>query len=180
MTTLSCAFVGHYPIRFRFGYDEEDWRCQRLKLEIIRQIMILYQNGVTDFYTNCEIGPPMWGAEAVLALMDKLKSLRLYCVIPYEEQATKWTPDLRDRYFTILEKCTAVHTIENHLTKESYRLSGKYMVDHTNFVLAVYDNQVTSLLEPVSFTIQDAKAMHRGIIYIHPDTAQVTPIRIEV
>lgn len=180
MTTLSCAMVGHHPARFQFGYDEEDWRCQRIKLELIRQIVILYQNGVTDFYTSCEVGPPMWGAEAVLALMDKLKGLRLHCVIPFEEQATKWTPDWRNRYFSILAASTSVHMTQNRLTNESYRLCGKYQIDHANFVLAVYDTRLTSPLDPVSSTIQDAKDANRGIIYIHPDTAQVTPIRIEV
>lgn len=180
MTTLSCAFLGHHPMRFRFGYDEEDPHCQGIKLEMIRQILILYQNGVTHFYTNCEVGPPMWGAEAVLALMDKLKLLQLSCILPYEEQAAKWTPDLRDRYFTILQKCSDTHMVETHLTNQSYRLCGKYQVEHANFVLAVYDTSVTSPLEPVSFTMHDAKQAHRGIIYIHPDSAQVTPIRIEV
>lgn len=179
MTNMSCALIGQHPMRFQFGYDEDDALCHRIKLEMIRQILILYQNGVTDFFTNCETGPPMWGAEAIIALMDKLKTIRLFCAIPYEEQATKWTPDLRDRYFNILEKCTDSCYIQKQLTQDSYRLCGNYLVEHSNFVLAVYNTKITTTLDPVTAIVNDAKEAGKGIIYIHPDTARVTPIRIE-
>ena len=180
MTAMSCALIGQHPMRFRFGYDEDDVLCHKIKLEMVRQILILYQNGVTSFFTDCETGPSMWGAEAIIALMDKLKSIKLFCAIPYEEQATKWSPDLRDRYFNILEKCTGSVYTQRHLDSDCYRICGKYLVDHSNFVLAVYDTNLITTLDPVTAIVNDAKEAGKGIIYIHPDTAQITPIRIEV
>ena len=36
-------------MRFPWGFDEEDDRCQKLKMELAQQIMALRQRGVTQF-----------------------------------------------------------------------------------------------------------------------------------
>ena len=52
----SCAFTGHRPTRFSFKYDEEHPDCTQLKNVLGEQIALLYQQGVTDFYTGCALG----------------------------------------------------------------------------------------------------------------------------
>ncbi|OLN30112.1 SLOG family protein [Desulfosporosinus metallidurans] len=64
MDITSCAFVGYHPLRF--GYDEEDSLCISIKQKMLLQILALYENGVTDFCTSCEVGASMWAAEMVL------------------------------------------------------------------------------------------------------------------
>ena len=68
------------------------------------QIMALYQNEVTAFYSNCVPSTPMCVAELGLGLQYRGSDIQLHCVLPYEEQATKWTPQLRNRYFSIVER----------------------------------------------------------------------------
>ena len=41
MRNVACAFTGHRPMKFSFGYDEEDERCIRLKLVMAQQIASL-------------------------------------------------------------------------------------------------------------------------------------------
>ena len=38
--------------------------------------------------------------------------MRLVCVTPFEEQATKWTPQLRERYFDMLADCTDLSCVD--------------------------------------------------------------------
>ncbi len=38
----------------------------------------------------------------------------LFCITPYEEQATKWTPELRERYFDMLVKCSHMTAVYTH------------------------------------------------------------------
>ena len=51
--------------------------------------------GVTEFQVVCDPGVGLYATEIINILREKDKSLRLVCVIPHEEQATKWTPQLR-------------------------------------------------------------------------------------
>lgn len=179
MNNFSCAFAGHNPLRYSFGYDEEDELCLLIKKKILQQILDLYENGVTIFYSNCEVGASMWGAELTLELMKRFPELKLHCVIPFEEQAKKWTPPLRDRYYNILEKCTNNYLISTNFTKDCYLRCNQYLVNHAGFILAVYDNDPILKMEPVTQLITYARKKKRGIISIHPDTAEVTPITIK-
>lgn len=37
----SCAILGHDPMRFAWGFDEEADECRELKLELLQQIIVL-------------------------------------------------------------------------------------------------------------------------------------------
>ena len=102
----SCAILGHNPMRFAWGFDEEAAECHDMKMELAQQIMVLRQQGVTHFSVACDYGVGLYAAELINVLRDNDPELMLFCVTPYEEQATKWTPELRERYFDMLIKCT--------------------------------------------------------------------------
>lgn len=106
----ACAILGHSPMRFAWGFDEEDIRCKRLKLELLRQIAALRLYGVLQFLVACDPGVGLWAAEIINILRDSDPELQLYCILPHEEQVTKWAPYLRERYFEILEQCTYLTT----------------------------------------------------------------------
>ena len=99
--TKSCAILGHSPMRFAWGFDEEAVECHDMKMELAQQIMVLRQQGVTHFSVACDYGVGLYAAELINVLRDNDPELMLFCVTPYEEQATKWTPELRERYFDI-------------------------------------------------------------------------------
>ena len=48
--------IGQHPLRFPWGFDEEDDGCRRMKLEIAQRIMELRQRGVTEFRVVCDPG----------------------------------------------------------------------------------------------------------------------------
>ena len=102
--TKSCAILGHSPMRFAWGFDEEAVECHDMKMELAQQIMVLRQQGVTHFSVACDYGVGLYAAELINVLRDNDPELMLFCVTPYEEQATKWTPELRERYFDMLVK----------------------------------------------------------------------------
>ena len=77
-----------------------------MKLELLQQIMALRQHGVTRFLVACDFGVGLYAAEQINVLRETDPDLMLFCVTPYEEQAAKWAPYLRERYFDMLVKCT--------------------------------------------------------------------------
>ena len=178
MGITTCAFTGHRPNRFKFGYDEEHPDCVKLKLVLLQQIETLYQNGVTRFLTGCALGVDTWTAEIVIGLMELHKNIELFCIIPYEEQAARWSPQQRERYYTILEKSTCNKLICTHYTNDCYSKRNRFLVDYSNILLAVYDTTEKGK-SGTGHTVAYARQKGKGIICIDPDTARVTPITIK-
>ena len=109
--TNSCAIIGCSPLCFPWGFDEEDESCAALKLLLLSRITKLRSDGCLHFHVSMDCGTGLYAAEAINRLQESDEEIALVCYVPYEEQATKWTPDLRDRYFNALAKCTKVETI---------------------------------------------------------------------
>jgi Uncharacterized protein conserved in bacteria len=173
-----CAIIGHNPMRFRFGWDEESSECIRLKLALLQQIQRLRGGGVTQFITACDPGVGLWCGELVNALRDGDDELQLYCILPHEEQATKWAPYLRDRYFEMLEKCTYVQAVAAHKTPDSQLNAYKSIIDRSDIILAVYDS-TSARGDDVDKAMEYAQKKKRPAILIHPDTFKANSILVD-
>ncbi len=163
----NCAFTGHRPMRFIFGYDEEDERCLKLKLEMAQQVEILIRSGVSLFYSGIALGVDQWGAEIVLDLKRPYPNIRLVAVLPCETQADKWSLAQRERYFNLLARADDVITLRTRYTKECMQERNRYMVDHAEHLLAVYDGGGKG---GTAYTVRYAQEKGRQITVIHPDT----------
>ena len=126
-------------MRFPWGFDEEDDRCQKLKMELAQQIMVLRQRGVSQFLTACDCGVGLYAGEIINGLRTTDRDLMLICYIPHEEQATKWAPYLRERYFTMLEKCTLISAVCEVGAPDAQLHAYKKVIDLADVVLGVYD-----------------------------------------
>ena len=87
MVERCCAFTGHRPKKFPWGYDETDVRCVALKRTLSGQIATLVDAGYTDFLSGMAEGSDTWAALAVFALKKENPALKLHCVLPCEGQA---------------------------------------------------------------------------------------------
>ena len=136
---IRCAIIGQYPMRFPWGFDEEDDRCRKLKIELAQQIMALRQSGVSQFLVACDCGVGLYAAEIINGLRTTDQDLILLCYTPHEEQATKWAPYLRERYFTMLEQCTYISVVCEVGTPDAQLRAYRQIIDLADVVLAVYD-----------------------------------------
>ena len=136
---IRCAIIGQNPMRFPWGFDEEDDRCRKLKIELAQQIMALRQSGVSQFLVACDCGVGLYAAEIINGLWTTDRDLMLLCYTPHEEQATKWAPYLRERYFTMLEKCTLISTVCEVGAPDAQLRAYRQIIDLADVVLAVYD-----------------------------------------
>lgn len=140
MRNATCAITGHRPMKFSFGYDEEDEKCKLLKLAMAVQINAVIESHISVFYTGMAQGVDQWGAEIVLAMKRQYPHARLIAVLPCETQANKWLPEQRERYFNTLAECDDVITLNTHYTPQCMLERNRYMVDHADYLLAVYDS----------------------------------------
>lgn len=136
---IRCAIIGQNPLRFPWGFDEEDDRCRKLKMELAQQIMVLRQSGVSQFLTACDCGVGLYTGEIINGLRMTDRDLMLICYTPHEEQATKWAPYLRERYFAMLEKCTLISAVCEVGAPDAQFQAYKKIIDLADVVLAVYD-----------------------------------------
>ncbi len=140
---MRCAVIGQPPMRFPWGFDEEDESCSKMKIGLAQQIMALRQSGVSQFLTACDCGVGLYTGEIVNGLrVTTDHDLMLFCFTPHEEQATKWTPNLRERYFTMLEKCTCISTVCEVGTPDAQMQAYKRIIDMADAVLCVYDTDI--------------------------------------
>ena len=71
MSRTTCAFTGHRPSRFPWGYNEADKDCIVLKEILTSEIIRLTDIGVTQFLSGMAEGVDRWAATIVLALREK-------------------------------------------------------------------------------------------------------------
>ena len=111
MSIKSCAIIAESPLCFPWGFDEEDQNCIAMKFLLLNRISVLRTKGINDFYIALDAGFGLYGSEAIASLKEETQDIHLFCIIPYEEQAVKWSPELRNRYYNVLSKSDEPITI---------------------------------------------------------------------
>lgn len=77
-----CAFTGHRPSKFDFGYDEKNEKCQELKNNLIKQITHLIRNGTTTFLSGMAMCTDLWCTEIVIDFKKQFSKIELVAVLP--------------------------------------------------------------------------------------------------
>ena len=165
---LTCAILGQHPMRFPWGFDEEDEGCRALKLELMQKIMELRQQGVTRFAVVADCGVGLYAGEIVNALRQHDADLMLFVVTPHEEQATKWAPYLRERYFKLLEDCTLMEAASLRQTPDCEYDAYRKIIDYSDMVLAAYD-PATARGDAIDWTMEYAKERARSVALLPTD-----------
>lgn len=171
MEQLICAFTGHRPKSFPWGYNESAPDCAALKKVLAEQITMLADDGITGFISGMALGVDLWAAEIVLDLRMKNPRLRLCCALPCEGQERKWPTRTQERYKAILTQADKTVWVSREYTADCMLKRNRYMVDHASVLLAVYNGAYQS---GTGMTVRYAKSKHRRIILIDPITREVS------
>lgn len=163
---ISCCFSGHRPDKLPWGFDESHPDCIRLKELLLKEILLKYRSGVTRFYTGMAAGVDMWCAELVLYIVKNYPEteLELIGVVPHIGQERSWTPDLRERYFNILENCNETVILRDHYVPGCMQNRNRYLVDNSSYLIAV----ISESKGGTRFTIDYARKKGLDIRIINP------------
>lgn len=169
----SCAIVGHRPTRFKFKYKEHMKSCVRLKKRIREQFVLLYEQGVRRFYIGGALGVDMWAGEVLLEMkgLKEYKDLEILLVLPFSEYDAEWDPKSKARMSRLKRYCSSVEIGSSEVGGQGYQERSRYMIDHADCVVAVYDND-RSRPSGVGLAVRYAEERRLPIILIHPDTAK--------
>ena len=173
MEQNSCAFTGHRPANFEWGYDEQHPDCVQLKLLMENQIVKLCELGVTTFITGMAQGVDQWAALIVLKLRSRFPTIQLVCALPCEGQTKGWTDAAKVQYDVILEQADTVHYVSRTYMKDCMIVRNHWMVDHAAYLMAIYDG---SYRGGTAATVRYAQKTGKRILRIHPASLTVTYI----
>lgn len=165
MIERCCAFTGHRPRKFPWGYNEADARCVALKQALAAEIAKLVNAGVTDFFSGMAEGADTWAALAVLALKKENPALKFHCVLPCEGQADGWSASARELYHSILEQADEVVYVNRVYSKNCMLERNRYLIDHAACLLAVYNGEWRG---GTAMTVRYARKLGREVIILKP------------
>lgn len=171
----TCAITGHRPTRFKFKYNENDSRCKRLKRRLREQFVELYNQGVRRFLVGGALGVDMWSGEILLKmkLEPEYSDLELVVVLPYPGHDERWDERSKKRLAFLIEHSTEHITVGQKAWRDSFIQRNRYLVDHSDCLLAVYDNE-RSIRSGTGMTVHYAEKKKLSIAIIHPDTMNVS------
>jgi len=172
----TCAFTGHRPKFFPWGYNESDFRCVKLKEELTKQIRLLVRKGYTDYLSGMALGVDVWAAQTVLALREKHPDLKLHCILPCVGQERSWSDEAKALYYSIVKQADSrVYTSRSYY-KNCMLDRNRFMVDHSDLLLAVYSGISSG---GTAYTVNYARQQGRNLIILDPlsmDVFQGKPI----
>ena len=180
MELHTCAVTGHRPTRFKWKYKENNNGCKRLKKRMHDQFIALYEKGVRRFLVGGTIGVDQWAGEILLRLKEQpeYSDIELVVVLPYPGHDKQWDPRSRERLSFLIQHSSKCVTVGRNAGQESFMQRNRYMVDHVDCLLAVYDGKQDSRSNTMQ-TVNYARKKNLPIIYIHPDTHLVSTSLIE-
>lgn len=137
----SCCFTGHRPSHLPWGEDESDLRCRKTREALALAIEYAYQDGYRFFYCGMARGIDLMAAELVLHSKRFHPDILLIAAIPCPGQTKGWKMTEIQRYCGILEQCRAedIHILAPARTRQCMVLRDRYMVDHSQRIIAVYN-----------------------------------------
>lgn len=138
------CFTGHRSERLPKG-EALDGLRQRLSNEIEKAVT----DGYDTFLFGGAYGFDLMAAEEVIkkkVLIDlqNPKPIRLIAIIPFEEQAVRFSVADHERYYEIMPKCNEVITLNTRYNSQCYAQRNQYMVDRSNRIICCWNGQVVS------------------------------------
>lgn len=159
------CFTGHRPQSIPYLWDESSSQSLLLRRKIKKEMLYLIENeNVTHFISGMAPGVDMIAAEIVLELKQQYSHITLECALPCETQASRWSEKYRERYLKIIEMSDKETLLQTHYTADCMHKRNRYMVDKSDYVIAVWNGGPSG----TGKTVMYAKENNKQIIQIKP------------
>ena len=130
-----CAIVGSVNRKEAEAYKDGSF-SSAVREELYSRLEALIRGeNVDHFLCGMSAGPEMLASEVILELREKYPRISLESVIPYENQASRWSEELRDRYFNIAACCDRETMLQKHYSPDCLDRKDLYMMEKADIVL---------------------------------------------
>lgn len=161
----TACFTGHRPQSITYLWDEDSVQSLNLRKRIRSAVIYLIETyDVRHFISGMAIGVDMIAAEVILEVKNQYSDITLECAIPCEVQPLKWSDKYKSRYYRILELADTKTVMQTSYTADCMHKRNCYMVDKSDFVIAVWNGSPSGTGKTVLY----AKERNKRIIKINP------------
>ena len=151
---MVCAFTGHRPHKLPWGREENDPRCQSLKIILTRRLQEAFNLGCRSFLCGMAQGCDFYFAEAVLELRSREPDVQLIAMIPCPNQPDGWPEEDRLRYEVICQACDRREILSQCYTADCMQNRNKAMVERADVLISVYDGSPSGTGSTVRYAKQ--------------------------
>ena len=155
-----CCVTGHR--------DLPQNQINYVKAALLREIEKAVADGYTCFMSGFAEGVDQYFVEMVMEKQKEDPALELIAVIPYRKRLDSLNKKTRTR--ELLEACADVVVIQEKYLPSVYSHRNRYMVEHSDRVIAVYDGRETGgTAKTIRFTHRMKKELREipvGEIYL--------------
>lgn len=156
-----CCFTGHRPKYYRFGVDETDPECKRIK-DFVRERCehLITEKGVSHFISGGAVGLDTWAMEAVLDLKTTYKAITLECAMPYAGMPQRFEALDRERYDEISHRLDRVTVLNPHYSPGCMQQRNEYMVERAKYVIAVWTGRKSGTANTVRYAKKRGRTLY--------------------
>lgn len=162
-----CAFTGHRPRSFPFGYDESSPEFESLMMKIKNCIIQVCNSGCRTFYCGMAEGVDLWCGELILEMKDRFEPpLKICAVVPFLAQPKGMTQKNQERYRRIMDQADERFLVSQRYTKSCYRKRNCFLVDSCDAVIAVWDEK--NFISGTAQTVRYANQKRKKVFHVQP------------
>ena len=110
-----------------------------------------------------------------LRLLPMFLSRLIFC--SYLGHDERWDERSKKRLAFLIEHSAEHITVGQKAWRDSFIQRNRYLVDHADWLLAVYDNN-KSIRSGTGSTVHYAEKKGKNIVFIHPDTMDTTKTKL--
>lgn len=144
-----CCFTGH---RMQKLIRPEE----AIRRDLENAIRMAIAGGYTTFITGMAYGVDIIAGEVVLSLKKQYLGLKLIAVVPFQGVEARWEKQWINRFYSLLHQADLVKTICDSYNPNAYRLRNKWMVDHSNRVIAVFNGKPSGTKNVIEYALKKA------------------------
>ena len=163
---MTCGFTGPYVQDYLFLLYRDDPAYISLRQRLEKEIILLYEQGVTDFYCAMTHGADRFFAELVLDLRE-VYLIKLHGVVAFRDQLEFWT-GWPKQYANLLPQCDSVAYLHEAYQPGCCRERNLCVVDRADILLAVCDPENMELRSGTGTTVRYARTKKRRIVFVLP------------
>ena len=138
-----CCLTGHRPKGFPWDYADKDCIDHKRYLTLLREKVVgLISEGYSHFISGGALGADSDFAEIVIDLRQSAyPDITLEIAVPCPNQDLKWHAEDKRRYKKICKAADSVNVISKKYTNFCMQKRNEYMVDHSDFVIVVWNGE---------------------------------------
>ena len=142
-----CCFTGHRMQKLNRSEEA-------IRRDLEASIRMAIAGGYTTFITGMAYGVDIIAGEVVLSLKKQYPGLKLIAVVPFQGVEARWDEQWIARFYSLLHQADYVKTICDKYTPDAYQKRNKWMVDHSNRVIAVFNGEPSGTKTLIDYALK--------------------------